>query len=63
MNAKISLTRFLLAAVIVSIPAVILSETSSRRNAWIYVGLILLSLSVYYKDQFASFVSYLRGVT
>lgn len=62
MYKKISLTRFLLAAIVISIPAVILAETSTRRNAWTYVGLILLSLLVFYGDQISRFVSYMRGV-
>ncbi len=63
MYVKISLTRFLLAAIVVTVPAVILSETSSQRNAWTYVGLVLLSLLVFYNKQISGFVSYIGGVT
>lgn len=62
MYKKISLTRFLLAAIVVSIPAVILAETYDQKTAWAYVGLILLAIGVFYGDQISQFTSYIRKI-
>lgn len=59
---RLTLTRFLIAAIVISIPAVILSETGNQKNAWAYVGLILLALMVYYADQLKLFTNYIQGV-
>lgn len=62
MYKKISLTRFLIAAIVISIPAIFLTETGNSRNAWIYVGIVLLSMLVFYGDQLNTFVTYIGGV-
>lgn len=59
---RLTLTRFLLASIAVSIPAVILSETGNQKQAWAYVGLILLAMLIFYADQLDQFVKFMRGV-
>lgn len=56
---KIDLTRFLIAGVIVSIPAIIMQEMGYVKQAWAYVGLIILALVIFYYREFSSFTSYL----
>lgn len=60
--SRLTLTRFLIAAIVVSIPAVILSETGNQKQAWAYTGLILLALFVFYSDQLNQFVKFIQGV-
>lgn len=59
---SLTLTRFLIGAIVISIPAVVLSETGSQKYAWAYVGLILLSLGVFYGDQLSKFTRFIQGV-
>jgi hypothetical protein len=59
---NLTLTRFLIGAIIISVPAIVLSETGSQKYAWAYVGLILLSLAVFYGDQLSKFTKFIQGV-
>lgn len=61
MYTRLSLTKFLIAAIVVTIPAVILQETNPRYT-WTYVGLIMLSIGVFYSGQLGRFVNYIGGV-
>jgi len=54
----ISLSRFLIAGIVISIPAVILTENNPK-YAWWYIALILLSLAVFNYPQVNRFVLYI----
>lgn len=57
MYKEVGLTGYLLAGVVVSIPAVILTETNPG-YAWSYVVLILLALMVFYSPQVKQFTTF-----
>jgi len=55
---KIPFTRFALAAVVISLPAMLLEQTGRARWAWAYVGLIILMMVVFYADGLSKAASF-----
>jgi len=46
----ISFPRFALGAFVVAIPAMLLEQGGHNREAWLYIGLILLMMVVFYAN-------------
>lgn len=57
----VDLTKFLLAGIVVTVPAIFLEQSKDEEMAWYYVGLIILSMLVFYNEQVKRFVTFLGG--
>lgn len=56
---KPGLLPYIVAGILVSVPALILENTGNTSRAWAYVGLIVLSLVIFYNREFTLFFNML----
>lgn len=59
---SIPFLRFALAAVVVSIPAILLEQTGKEKEAWTYVALVLLMLLVFYSNPLSRAASFTSSI-